>query len=352
MHNPLSKLFPLALLAALASCSQSPVKPADVTVTPLSTGVDFSCRAISAVSDQVIWASGTGNTVLRSTDGGASWQCATPADSLSLDFRCLYAWDADNALVFSIASPALGLKTTDGGKTWKQVYYNNRKDIFLNSVHFSDTQNGVAVGDPMEGRYAVIRSQDGGETWSEAPAPEGKGGMFAASNGCVQLLPSGKTVMVTGGSGSYVFIQDTAGSEWTCSETPLAAGDENHCDGCYGLLMLDDQHGLVAGGNYAKVDRRGNMAYTEDGGKTWNLCEEGLHGFASSVQAFPGQSSVWVASGSDGLSWSADGGKSWTDITGKLPEGVKGYHALSAARQGEHIYAAGAGGNVARISKH
>lgn len=351
MHCSFSRIIPLALLAALASCSQSSVKPADITVTPLETGVDFSCRAVSAVSDQVIWASGTGNTVLRSTDGGASWQCTTPADSLSLDFRCLYAWDTDNALVFSIASPALGLKTTDGGKTWKQVYYNSRKDIFLNSVHFSDAQNGVAVGDPMEGRYAVIRTQDGGETWSEASSPEGKGGMFAASNGCVQLLPSGKTVMVTGGAGSYVFIQDDADSEWTCSETPLATGDENHCDGCYGVLMLDDQHGWVAGGNYAKVDRRGNMAYTEDGGKTWSLCEEGLHGFASSVQAFPGQTTLLVASGSDGLSWSEDGGKTWTDITGKLPEGVKGYHALSAARQGENIYAAGAGGHVARISK-
>ena len=131
MELSFTRIMPLVLLAGLASCSQTSVQQPEVTITPLETGVDFSCRAISAVSDQVIWASGTGNTVLRSTDGGASWQCTTPADSLSLDFRCLYAWDADNALVFSIASPALGLKTTDGGKTWKQVYYNNRKEIFL-----------------------------------------------------------------------------------------------------------------------------------------------------------------------------------------------------------------------------
>lgn len=340
--------IPFIVLMALSACQADLPKLPELT--PLQTGVDFSCRAVSAVSDQVVWASGTGNTVLRSVDGGASWECYTPADSLQMDFRCLYAWDADHAMVFSIASPAVGLKTDDGGKSWRQVYYDSRPGIFLDSVHFSDEQNGVAVGDPIEGRYVVIRSTDGGETWQEEVQPTGNGGMFAASNGCVQLLPSGKTVMVTGGTSSLVYVQEAPGAEWQCATTPLASGDENHCDGCYGIYMTDDLHGYVVGGNYAKVDRPGNLAITDDGGLTWQLSEQGLHGFTSSIQPFPQDAACLIASGSDGLSWSSDSGKTWRSLQLQLPEGWKGFHALSAARQGSTVFAAGASGNMVRIS--
>ena len=339
-------LLPTAILLALTACS---TKEQTIELTPIETGTVFSCRAVSAVSDNIVWASGTGNTVIRSTDGGKTWECHTPADSLQLDFRCLYAWDENNALVFSIASPAIGLKTSDGGKTWQQVYYNNHPRIFLNSVHFSDSQNGIAVGDPIDGKYVVLRSDNGGSSWEEASQPEGNGGMFAASNGCVQLLPSGKAVMVTGGTGSYCYFQEAGSRNWERAELPLATGDENRCDGGYGIYMTDDNHGFAVGGNYAKVDRKGNIAYTQDGGRTWQLQEEGSHGFTSSIQPVPQSPNAWVAAGSDGLSWSSNNGKTWTDITPLLPEGIKGCHALSAARNGRSVFGAGADGKMIRI---
>ena len=57
--------------------------------------------------------------------------------------------------------------------------------------------------------------------------------------------------------------------------------------------------------------------------------------------------SVLIASGSDGISYSHDGGHSWQDITDSLPEGVKGYHALSST--GKVIWAAGSHGHIGRI---
>lgn len=311
--------------------------------------VKFSCRAISAVSNEVVWASGTGNTVLRTLDGGQTWETFRPADSLKLDFRCLYALDEKQAMVFSIDCPALGLKTEDGGKTWKQVYYNNQPGIFLNSVYFFDEENGVAVGDPLDGKYVVLLTQNGGETWMvDEIAPKGTAGMFAASNGCVQLLSEGKIMMCTAEACVYTYEPH---SGWSQNQAPLATGHENHCDGCYGITMLNKNVGFVVGGNYAEVSRPGNVARTDDGGNTWTLSETGIHGFTSSLAAFPGQDEVLIASGSDGLSWSANQGETWLNLAHLLPEDCRGFHALSAARTGDCIFAAGADGKIAKIHK-
>ena len=50
-----------------------------------------------------------------------------------------------------------------------------------------------------------------------------------------------------------------------------------------------------------------------------------------------------VATGPSGSDLSTDGGVSWR------PLGPQGFHALARARRGSALFAAGAGGRVARI---
>ena len=45
--------------------------------TVQTSGVTARLRGVSAVSERVAWASGSGATVLRTTDGGATWQKLT-----------------------------------------------------------------------------------------------------------------------------------------------------------------------------------------------------------------------------------------------------------------------------------
>ena len=53
--------------------------------TDQSSGVTARLRGVSAVSDRVAWASGSGGTVLRTSDGGAQWSMNKLLASLPAD---------------------------------------------------------------------------------------------------------------------------------------------------------------------------------------------------------------------------------------------------------------------------
>jgi photosystem II stability/assembly factor-like uncharacterized protein len=47
---------------------------AALRVEPQSSGVTARLRGVSAISSSVAWASGDGGTILRTVDGGRTWQ--------------------------------------------------------------------------------------------------------------------------------------------------------------------------------------------------------------------------------------------------------------------------------------
>src|SRR5829696_733618 len=71
--------------------------------TMQTSGVTARLRGVSVVSEQIIWASGAESTVLRTGDGGTTWQKLT-VTSETLDFRDVDAVDAKTAYVLSIGN--------------------------------------------------------------------------------------------------------------------------------------------------------------------------------------------------------------------------------------------------------
>src|SRR5262245_4667291 len=88
---------------------------------PQSSGTTAVLRGVSAVDSQVAWASGNKGTVLKTTDGGATWQAITVPGAEMLDFRDVEAFDANTAYLLSIGEGEKSriYKTTDGGQNWK-----------------------------------------------------------------------------------------------------------------------------------------------------------------------------------------------------------------------------------------
>lgn len=303
-----------------------------------------SFRGLSVVNQNVIWVSGTGGTFLKTVDGGKTWTVGKVPDAEKLDFRDVEAFDANTAYLLSIGNGETSriYKTTDGGKTWEKQFQATDKNIFLDAFAFFDKDNGIAMGDPVKGYFYLLRTDDGGKKWyplstdKMIPAKDGEAA-FAASGTCIITQGKNNVFMVSGGTQARVFRSTNRGNSWLVSETPFVKGTSG--SGIFSIAMLDAKNGVIVGGNYEKPnENENNLAFTNDGGKTWAIWD-GLHGYRSGV-AFVAKN-LFFAVGSSGADISD--GKNWTN------QNKDNYNAVQAKGK-DAIWAVGAGGLVSKFS--
>jgi photosystem II stability/assembly factor-like uncharacterized protein len=317
--------------------------------TPQSSGGTATLRGVSAVSDTVAWASGSGNTIVRTSDGGRTWQPLMVTTD-KLDFRDVDAIDARTAYLLSIgAGPASRIyKTTDAGLHWTLQFTNPDPKGFLDAMTFWDAEHGIVVGDSVEGRFSIFLTSDGGRTWTAAP-PERlppalpNEGAFAASGTNVAVYGRSEVWFGTGaGPKARVLHSRDHGGTWTIAETPLPSGRSS---GIFSVAFRDATHGIVVGGDYSKEEEAiDNVAFTSDGGRTWTLVKEhALSGFRSVVAYVPGAKTSLIAVGPLGADWSPDDGHTWTPIEGP------GFHTFSFSKTGKVGWGAGGRGSLARL---
>lgn len=321
--------------------------PPPVTWTPQQSGVSVRLRGVSAVSSTVAWASGAGGTVLRTTDGGVTWQRRPVPGANDLDFRDVDALDATTAVVLSIGPGESSriYRTSDAGASWQECFRNTDPQAFFDAMTFGDARHGVAFSDSVDGRFVVRTTEDGGRTWTAIPTerlpPALPGeGAFAASGTNVAML--GADRIWIGTSKSRVLLSGDGGRTWTVHSTPVATGEAT---GIFSIAFRDATHGVVVGGNYSREQEAvANVATTDDGGRTWRLAEApGLSGFRSVVAWLPASGRLLLAIGPAGTDWSDDGGRRWT------PAGTSGYDTLSMASR-RVGWAAGASGRLAKVT--
>jgi photosystem II stability/assembly factor-like uncharacterized protein len=235
-------------------------------------------RGVSAVSADVVWASGTHSTYLRTIDGGATWKPAQVPGAENLDFRDVEAFSADEAYLLA-AGPgdqSRIYKTSDAGKTWALQFTNHEPNGFYDCMAFWDRTHGIALGDPVDGKFELLTTEDGA-TWKPLipatlpPAIEGEGA-FAASGTCITTQGKSNVWFATGVKVARVFRSSDRGKTWAVANTPITQGTDS--SGVFSISMADDKHGLIAGGDYQHPEQDGpNLAYTEDGGETWKVLD-------------------------------------------------------------------------------
>jgi photosystem II stability/assembly factor-like uncharacterized protein len=301
------------------------------TWTPQTSGTTARLRGVSAVSESVAWASGANGTVLRTVDGGRTWQTRPVAGAEKLDFRDVDATSERTASVLSTGNGDASriYKTVDGGATWDLQFTNTDPKGFLDAMAFWNVDRGVVFGDSIDGEFFILLTRDGGRTWSRVPAdalpPALAGeGAFAASGTNVAVWGSNHVWIGTGAAPqSRVLRSIDGGRTWTIASTPLASGPSA---GIFSIAFADANNGIVVGGDYKKErDAVDNAAITSDGGKTWTLVRD-LSGFRSVVAPVPGARASWLAVGPSGSDISTDGGRTWKPIEGL------GFHTFSFAK--------------------
>jgi photosystem II stability/assembly factor-like uncharacterized protein len=312
------------------------------------SGTNARLRGVCAVSEIVAWASGAGGTVLLTTDGGNTWARRIVPDAEELDFRDIEAFSGRLAFVLSIGDGRLSriYKTIDGGATWTLQHTNTDPKGYLDALAFWDADHGLAVGDPVDGRFVVLASDDGGKTWNRSaagkmPVALGGEGAFAASG--TSLVVQGDRNAWFGTGAGRVFRSTDRGRSWTAFETCIRSG--NASSGIFSLMFWSSDAGIAVGGDYKEPGRAGKLcALTSDGGRTWRL-PRGPEpaGFRSAVFHFPGsRGPTLFAVGPTGTDRSDDGGESWTKSSGE------GFHAASR-RDRAAGWAVGENGRIARF---
>jgi len=298
----------LTIFCASLACAQ--------TWVPQNSTTTASLRGVSAVSAKVAWASGTGGTWLKTTDGGATWVASKVRGAEDLDFRDVQGVDERTAYLLSIGTGDKSriYKTTDGGQQWKLQLTNPDAKGFFDALAFWDAKHGIVLGDPVDGHFVVMTTEDGGDHWQrrQTPAAMPDEGAFAASGTCAAVMGSREVWFGTGGvDGARVFHSVDGGATWTVARTPIR--NDRAAAGIFSLAFSDARHGIAVGGDYSKPDDAGhNIAVTSDGGKTWTE-PAGAHpqGFRSVVAFLPG-ATMWIAAGTSGSDASSDGGNIWT----------------------------------------
>lgn len=243
-------------------------------------------RGVSVVSRDVAWASGTHGTYLRTVDGGRTWTSTVVPDAEALDFRAAVAFSSDEAFLMS-AGPGEQSRifhTSDGGGHWQTQFTNTNPKGFFDSMVFWDSKHGVVLGDPIPDEAGKLKFEllltDDGQNWKAVPAAQlpaaidGEGA-FAASNTCLAIVPGAVPAdsniwFATGGKVARVFHSGDRGQSWEIFDTPIVHGPESA--GIFSIAFRDAMHGVIAGGDYKRPNDDGdNLAFTEDGGRTWKL---------------------------------------------------------------------------------
>ncbi|WPP48820.1 WD40/YVTN/BNR-like repeat-containing protein [Catalinimonas niigatensis] len=312
----------------------------------VNTPTSASLRGLSAVSENIAWTSGSEATCFMTKDGGQSWQSFSFEVPDTLQFRDVEAFDAQIAYLLSAGSPGLIYKTTDGGQSWTLQYENTHPAVFLDGMAFWNAQEAIVMGDPLEGYFTLLRTDDGGEHWeriasANLPAPQQGEGGFAASGTNIVVQGEQHAWFASGGKASRVFYSMDGGRQWQFAETPVQQGEASQ--GIFSLAFADTLLGVGVGGDYLVPEDTSRIAcYTTDGGRSWQLAQQMPSGYRSGVAYFP-EDQLFIAVGTNGSDYSTDFGKSWT------PLDTTAFHGIQAVPGASAAWLSGNDGRVAKL---
>lgn len=300
--------------------------PGRVVMQP--SGSNQQLIAVDFADTLTGWAVVSGQGLLQTTDGGATWQTNT-AGQLTTVGPVGVHFLGQNGVV--LGSEAVHL-TTDGGTTYARTDLPGQG---LLKMQFQDAQVGFVfsnINGPATATY--FRTTDGGTTWSKVSVP-GTGGVFDA-------VRVGAADVVLGTTGVYVYDASLGGYDmrqaaWGQLRThDWTRGSVLGTDGrTVWLFNGQDQH-LLASDDQGLTWRDGGTLKGVDGLTI-------ATGLPRELLAFPTGELYLLASG--GFFTSADRGATWARA-----EGLGGdYYDASfpTARTG---WLVGANGQIARFN--
>jgi len=271
--------------------------------------------------------------VFKTTDGGATWTAAS-AGLTVLDATVLRLDPADSRVLFVGTLSGGIFRSADRAATWHDVgtgIVAGASAIAIEIDGASAVYASVALGG--EGAGAVVRSTDGGGSWSHADA-----GLPASDRvTSIAAAPGEPGVLLAGTIESGVFRSSDGGAHWS----PASVGLEPSFRVASLAFDPHDPAIVYAGGDDGAIYR------SRDGAATWTRVRNGTSSEAIlSIAVTP--AAILAGTSDAGILRSADG-STWTSSNA----GIRA-HAITTLGVDPsdplRMYAAGALGGVYRTT--
>lgn len=307
------------------------------TVEIQQQGKPTSIRGLSVVDNNIAWISGSSGYIATTADAGKNWNWAQVKGYEKADFRDIEAFSDKEAIIMSSGTPAVILKTTDGGKSWQEKYKNADTSFFFDAMDFTDKKHGYILGDPINGKFLMMETKDGGENWTslvDGPVAIQAEAAFAASGTCFRTIKN-SLVIVSGGSTSN-FISGTNAANWKTTALPILKGKSS--EGAFSIAA-HNKNLVVVGGDYQHDKRTDSTTcYSANGGLNWQPAQTQPAGYQSCVEYV--SDNTFVSTGTSGSNITTDNGKTWKKI-----DGVS-FNVCRRAKRGNLILYAGDRGKI------
>ena len=281
--------------------------------TDMITPASYHLYSIETVTDDLVYAGGSGGSLVRTTDAGESWELVSIGSTNWVKaihfFNPLEGWIATSS---GSSTTAHLLKTIDGGLSWSSALDTDEYSSMswpTESTGFVGTWNGT-----------VQKTIDGGLNWSSISLPTTNNIPY------LQFLNTQDGFAVS--TDYYLHRTQDGGSTW----------ESFYHNGIRDIYFSDATNGFC-------IDSKGRIGKTTDGGQTFTYWQSPFIDYKLEDIIFIGPSNGFVVGGLDCTSGSCitkpvilttnDGGITWyNDINHPLIGMEKGLYEIDVTPNG------------------
>jgi photosystem II stability/assembly factor-like uncharacterized protein len=287
--------------------------------------------AVFFTSSERGFVAGDNGYLALTDDGGRNW--SRQALNTKEDISEIYFRNDDNG--YLVAGKDMFL-TKNGGRSWQKTLIFNPDGFKGNipeflSIRFADKKLGVAIGSLLNkgGKDArvvdsiVMRTKDGGETWSRVAVPSKKE-LFH-----LDFVNDSRGWIV--GDDGLILTTFDGGTNWQTQKSGTTKG-------LYNVDFRDSNNGFAVGEN-------GLILRTENGGETWETVKTSFPKTFLRVH-FADDKNGWIVGFGGTILRTADKGKTWLMQESKMKDNL--YGLFMAKKYG---WAVGANGSIIEYQK-
>lgn len=261
--------------------------------TEQNSGVTTQLTSALNINGLNAWICGYNGIVLRTINNGYNWQITgTGGIPNTATLVNIFGYNDQIALTAGyIGNNTLVFRTSNGGTNWTQVF--SQVNGYINAIWMSSATNGFMVGNPVNTRWSLWKTTNGGVNWDSS-------GLFfpvtTSETGLNNSLWVNGSRIWFGTNASKVYYSSNNGTNWLSVQTPQLVSS-------YSIIFNNALTGFASGENMIK---------STNSGFNWSLVTVPGVGIINTVVTDLYMDAAWFTRNDNNVYHSNNVGASWT----------------------------------------